>query len=246
MIKKLFFICAATLVTFSGSCWSMQHDTAMLLQPTERLSTSKEDKDLKTIFSENKKFLIQHKIEPFPTAQNVNMLLHLAIRYGKYALVKEIVNAMGDLIKQYTQLYQAIRAGKEGIKELNELLKKGVSANCYNLHDEFSYTPFTRAESEYKFYRDLNPKDIVFEDKYTWLFKMTKEKWEQHNEAFYRHLTIELKKIYKFLEETIWEKEPPLDVACDMQNYDAMQLLLDHGAYDSNARARWQLKYHNR
>ena len=233
-----------TLSIFFESCLSMQPDTTMLSPLTERFSISTENKDLKTIFSENKELLIQYKIEPDPTSQNVNKFLHHIIWDGNYTLVKEIIGAMSDLglIKQYTQLYQAIRDEEKGIETLRKLLEEGVNPNGCNVHDRPSLTPIKIAQRQYEFYKKLNPKNIVFKNEYEQQLGMTKEQWEQHTNAYFSRLKEEYENIYQLLKKYIFEEDSPLMVARKLKNYAAMQLLLDHGAYDSLNSARQQLE----
>ena len=212
MIKKIIFIYAVTLLIVSESCLGMQHNTTMLSQPTERLSTSKEDKNLKTIFSENKELLIRHKIEPVPTGQNVNELLWEATWNGDYKLVEEIIGAMGDLIEQYTQLYQAVRDGEKGIEILRNLLEKDVNPNGYASHCSADRTPIILA-------------------------KYLHDEWA--NDAYrglpgclLSGLKKDYKRIQELLEEKGFKEESPLEIAYKMENYAAIKLLLSHGAYD--------------
>ena len=195
MIKKLFFIYTVMLLIVSESCFCMQ----------------KEKKDLKTIFHENRKLLIENWIEPVPTSQNVNMFLWLATKIGDYPLVEKIVGAMKDLdlIEQYTQLYQAVRAGKKGIETLRKLLEKGVNPNGFALHDSASANPLTVAKCQYGLANDNN------------------RQWCSLAPGFKK----DYKKIRTLLKETGFEKESPLTVAQSIDNYDAIKLLLRYGAY---------------
>ena len=164
--------------------------------------------DLKKIFDKHKEFLEKNKIKPISTGQNIREwileqiqndnaiknILVFAIYDAKYALVKEIINAMGDMIEQYNQLYQAVRDGDKKIKRLRELLKKGVNPEGYAFPNN-NYTP-------------LN---------------FTKELYKKKNNKIHKN-------IYELLKEAGFEEESPLDIARNMQNYAAIELLFEYGA----------------
>ena len=173
-------------------------------------STQKENKVLEKFFNDNKelikKLLIRNKIEPLPTSQNANLLLSYATYYGNYDLVQKIIEAMGSLIAEYKLLYQAVRDNdrERGIEVLRKLLEEGVNPNGFALHRSSGYTPVT-------------------------LFK------EESLDGWFppaRHLKKDYKSIAKLLNQIGIEKASPIEVALGLDNYAAIELLLEYNAYD--------------
>lgn len=257
MIKKLFFIYVAMLLIISEPCWSMQKKFGCscfffkkksknreLLKQSEIKPlpiSQKENKDLKTIFADHKQCLIQYKIEPVPTSQNINMFLWHVTSEGCYPLVKEIIEAMDDLIEQYTQLYQAVRDGEKGIETLRTLLKKSVNPNGYNLHDRVEGSPIMTAynafiEAESQLNRMEMDREYAAEGFWDYAQKhkmqLSRPNYVRLKKSHYREHKETYEQIYNFLNQKIIEKESPLNVALSIKNYAAIELLLAYNAYD--------------
>ena len=123
MIKKLFSFYVTTLLIISESCFCMQ--------PKDVRRVISNHKNLKTFFHENGEFVEDSCSQTDPTSPNIIHLLGEAALGIDHELVVEIVNALSSSIKNYQKLYAAIRAGKEGLGALKNLLAKKVSPHGY-------------------------------------------------------------------------------------------------------------------